>query len=149
MMIGLPGSGKSQFIDWHYGRYPLIRVCPDDIRKEVFGIEFDKRFEEHVWNMSWFMMERIVDSGYSAIFDSTMCRIAWRKTLFDKFKDKANIIGIWLQTPMTHCYERRPQLKEVLDRMWTQFEEPKLKEGFSEIQIIKEFGRGYYVKECM
>lgn len=140
MLIGLPGSGKSHWINENLPGVPI--VSPDDIREQVFGVEFDKKVEGYVWGSTWREIALLIDAGVKEIvFDA--CNIAklHREGLFFRFVPECDVIGVWIQTPVGLCKDRRPPsesfTEDIIDKMNDKWEDPEMSEGFKEIRIVK------------
>jgi len=121
IMIGLPGSGKSYFVDGIYSEAYQI-ICTDDIRKSL-GFIFEIKMEPFVHCISETMVKAKMERGLRIVIDETNIGIShlikWRRLAEEYgYETKAIIID----TPIDICKERRgckegkfPE--EVIDRM--------------------------------
>lgn len=138
LLMGLPGAGKSFWVAQNLSNIPV--VCPDDIRCEVFGVEFDKEVEDYVWATTWREIHLLLDGGVREIvFDACNVRKIHRAPVFFYYPE-CDVVGVWVQTPVEVCKERRPVTEtftaDVIDRMALMWEDPVLEEGFKEIRIV-------------
>ena len=100
MTIGIPGSGKSTWVDQHAKRTfdsenyrfsgrPRIVVNPDRIREEINGDPNDQSNADIVWRNAHRQVARMIDFGWDVILDSTLAQRVHR----EKFVDFCHILG--------------------------------------------------------
>lgn len=71
MTVGIPGSGKSRWVENHIPEDKFKIVCPDLIRKEVTGRISDVSQDERVWSIA---KSRVIDAlrqGKNVVLDAT------------------------------------------------------------------------------
>ena len=61
LMVGLPRSGKSTWVKKKSKNY--VVVCPDRIRKLVFGHQFNRDSEDFVWAYAKSMAKLILEQN--------------------------------------------------------------------------------------
>lgn len=122
IMVGLPGSGKSTFIDntllKRRKNYQI--VCRDDIRLSL-GQEYEARLEPVVTMVEKVTCRALMERGLNIIIDETNTRIKY----VQEHIDLANEYGyrktiIALDTHINICKERREEIIEVIDRKYQQ-----------------------------
>jgi len=72
LTIGIPGSGKSTWARQYSEKTGYVRVCPDDIRKEITGEVSNISRDSEVWAIAKERVNKLLDEGTNVIFDSTM-----------------------------------------------------------------------------
>ena len=130
IMIGLPGSGKSVFVDKKYSETYQV-VCTDDVRKAL-GFIFERKMEPLVHCISETIVKAKMERGLPIIIDETNIRsshlLKW-KNLAEEYEYKTT--AIIMDTNIDECKKRRkcnegkfPE--EVIDRMNISLEHLKL-----------------------
>ena len=132
LTVGLPRSGKTSWIRnfvEHEGQ-PIGIVCPDDIRKAMYGERFIKGMEPFVWAVVPVVIRSMFMSVYDiVVLDATSITRASR--------DKWQSPGEWdtyfklIDTPPSECIDRsfkvdggyHKTMKGVIERMAEQFED--------------------------
>ena len=133
VLRGIPGSGKSTFIQDH--DLEPYTICPDNIRLLLGGTEYDlegKKYipqsnDAEVWNMVNDLLERRLSKGILTIIDATSIQIKTLKQykkLCEKYNYRLYIVNF--KTKYEECYEnnkhRAPYKRvpeEVLIDMYT------------------------------
>jgi len=145
VMCGLPASGKSTYSEWLATNANFFRVCPDLIRKELYGDENVQGDGKKVFSIAHYQMATIGNGGGNVVFDATNIDRKTRKDLVKKMRPHFDIIICkWFSTPLLTCKLRnakreRQVPEEVLDRMWERFRAPMSDEGFDIIEEIKNY----------
>lgn len=133
IMCGLPRSGKTTLAKSleHEG---WIRICPDDIRRELHGQPFVKEAEPTVWAVARDRVRGLLKADHRVLIDATNLtkrgRSSWRK-LASEFR---LVLDIYLvETPFEVCLERDVGTdavpEDVLRRMNEMYERPTENEG--------------------
>ena len=76
LMVSLPRGGKSTWIKNNVKNQ--VVVCPDIIRKLIFGQRFHKNSEDFVWAYAKGMAKLLLEQGKSIVIDATNLTF-WRK----------------------------------------------------------------------
>lgn len=145
VMIGIPGSGKSHYVDKHFSDTHQI-VCTDDIRKAL-GFIFERKMETFVHCISETFVKAKMERGLSIVIDETNIGISqilkW-KILAEEYEYETR--AIIMDTPIDICKDRRKCKEgefpeEVIDRMNIGLSNLKcddLDNYFGSIFVIKE-----------
>ena len=153
--IGLPASGKSTFLR----RLNAVSVySADAVRGEWFGDEGQGRNPSKlnarqkarianslVWKEVYRRAEQVLAEGKDCALDGINASKWVRKTIIDRFGQRARICGIWFRTEFERCIERdasrsrsvgEPDLRRIAEN----FEEPLMEEGFDALEERDETG---------
>ncbi|MHA1280950.1 MAG: AAA family ATPase [Promethearchaeota archaeon] len=71
MMIGIPGSGKSRWIEENINKDDFVIVSTDKIRKEITGKVSDISQDDNVWKIAKQRIKEALSNGKNAILDAT------------------------------------------------------------------------------
>lgn len=134
LMVGLARSGKSTWIKKN-GKNSVI-VCPDRIRKLIFGHQFHKDAEDFVWAYAKGMVKLILEQGKNVLIDATNLNWSTREQWYKIAKNYgAKIKIVWVKTSLKECKRRNAKSPEgerlpedVLDRMASMFQNPTIDE---------------------
>jgi predicted kinase len=143
---GLPASGKSTYAEMLREINPTFqRVCPDLIRKAFYGDESIQGDGKRVFNTAFHDLKEYGSVGANVIFDATNINADRRKKFVKEMRGYFDIIIFkWFDTPLDICKDRNAKRdrvvpEEVLKRMWFNFEEPTMEEGWDYIEKIKNY----------
>lgn len=145
VMCGLPASGKSTYSQWLAENAHFYRICPDLIRKELYGDENIQGDGKQVFSIAHYQMKEIGSVGGNVVFDATNIDRKTRKDLVKKMRPHFDIIICkWFSTPLLLCKLRnakreRQVPEEVLDSMYERFRTPMIDEGFDIVEEIKNY----------
>ena len=145
VMCGLPASGKSTYSEWLEESGVFKRVCPDLIRKELYGDENIQGDGKEVFRIAHERMQVYGTFGDNVVFDATNIDRKTRKDLVKKMRPHFDIIICkWFSTPLLLCKLRnakreRQVPEEVLDSMYERFRAPMIDEGFDLVEEIKNY----------
>lgn len=121
LMVGLPRSGKSTYVDRFLSEYQL--VCPDDIRKGL-GVKHDKRLEPFVWAVVETQLRALMERGRPVVLDATNTLDQTRSKWIELARSYGyDVRVIWIDTPLSVCLDRAKQdgfPESVLLRMYNQ-----------------------------
>lgn len=95
--IGISGSGKSRLYSKKYSDY--VKVCPDDIRKELTGDISDQSKNRDVFKTAYERVNDCVKKDKNVFFDATNLNTEYRKFFVNMYKDKDNVEVIYLILP--------------------------------------------------
>jgi len=130
LIVGLARSGKSTYIKKHCKNDVII--CPDRIRKLIFGHQFHKDAEEFIWAYAKGMAKLLLEQGKNVLIDATnlngSTRDQWYR-IADRYGAKIKII--WIKTSLEECQKRNAKSpkderlpKEALNGMARIFQNP-------------------------
>ena len=142
---GLPASGKSTYAGWLEDSGIFRRVCPDLIRKRLYGDENIQGDGKRVFEITFHDMKEYGCLGENVVFDATNINSNRRKELVKEMRPYFDIIIFkWFDTPLVICRERNRQRErqvpfDVMLRMDCNFEEPTMKEGWDYIEKIENY----------
>ncbi|MEW6423361.1 MAG: AAA family ATPase [Bacillota bacterium] len=141
ILIGPPAAGKSTWRQQFRGEV----ICPDDIRRELFGVQYDPRVEPLVWRLAYKRLARALAAGKEVCFDATNLTRARRRPLIKIGKEAdATIEALVFLRDLRELLERdarRPPGKrvgeKVLKAKYAQLEMPTREEGFDQLTVIR------------
>ena len=137
--VGIPASGKST-----YGSKlkNASIVCPDAIRKELYGDESIQGDGREVFSIAHKRAQDLLCSGKDVFFDATSVSYRARKSLLERLAAYAEkCIAVYFDTPETVCRERNASRERivpdtVMDSMAARLTKPRRSEGFSKIIVV-------------
>lgn len=133
IMCGLPRSGKTTLAK-DLKREGWIRVCPNDLRRELHGQPFVKEAESVVWEVARTRAHALLQANHMVLIDATILtkksRSSWRKLA----KEFGVSLDIYLvETLFEVCLERNTGTgavpEDVLHRMHETYQRPTEDEG--------------------
>ena len=149
MLVGLPGSGKTYYVNKHLKRENTTILSSDEIRKVLLGSEDAQWDNSIVFDAMNYAAIENLRQGRNVIYDATNInskrRIALLEQIKKEVKEDVFFVVTILATPYEICIERqqkreRKVSEEVINRMIKNFEVPYYEEGWNEI-IIKNSKR--------
>lgn len=139
MTIGLPGSGKSTYIEKMNG---VIIHSSDNIRQELFGDINDQAHNEEVFRTLHKRIIKDLSKGKNVVYDATNINYK-RRMEFLKSLNRIHCekIALLFMTPIHVCIARnmireRKVPEDVIMRMYYNFYIPYYYEGWNEIRVI-------------
>ena len=142
---GLPASGKSTYAEMLVESGQFCRVCPDLIRKELYGNESIQGNGREVFKIAFDAIQRLGKQNFNVVFDATNIHADRRKELVEEMRPYFDIIICkWFSTPLYICKIRNKERwrqvpEEVLETMDRRFVEPTMDEGWDYIEEIKNY----------
>jgi predicted kinase len=147
MMVGLPASGKSTAAHCICAECGGdVVVSSDAIRAELYGDEAIQGDPNKIFNI---VKERIVSAirdGKDVVMDATNINSKKRAAFLVDVRNRCRGIDIEahcvvMATPVWECIERDSERsrhvgREVIERMWYQFEVPHKGEGWQYMHLI-------------
>lgn len=139
---GLPASGKSTYAEMLVESGQFCRVCPDLIRKELYGNESIQGNGREVFKIAFDAIQRLGKQNFNVVFDATNIHAGRRKELVEAMRPYFDIIIFkWFDVATAVCLERNRQRErqvpeEVIWRMARTATVPTTEEGFDYVEII-------------
>ena len=142
LMCGIPGSGKSTFLKNRVKKDNTAIISRDEIRFSI--VKPDEEYfshEEEVLEIFWKQINELLTAGKDTFADQTSLTPRARKWLLQHVKGYTYANLIWIDESLETCLERNEMRKgtrsyvpqDVIRRMYNQFIEPSLDEGFDYI----------------
>lgn len=144
MMIGLPYSGKSYFVN-KYKAENDIYISSDDIRKELYGDDSDQTNPNKVFDIMYKRTCKALSENKSVWYDATNIKSKYRIHLLTNLKHKFNDVHYKcyvMCTPFKILLIRQQNRDRfvpatVIDKMLRQFEVPMYYEDWDEIELVR------------
>lgn len=144
MMIGLPYSGKSYFVN-KYKTENDEYISSDEIRKELYGDECDQTNPRKVFEIMYKRTCIALSQNKSVWYDATNIKFKYRTHLLNNLKHKFNDVYYKcyvMCTPFKILLIRQQNRDRfvpitVIDKMLRQFEVPMYYEGWNEIELVR------------
>lgn len=151
MVVGLPGSGKSTFLEDYFENSNVHIHSSDSIRKELLGDVNDQSDNSLIFETLHTRIKEDLRNGNSCVYDATNIHEKYRRAFLQELKNipckkECYIIA----TPVEECIKRdeereRSVGKEVINRMYKNFNIPTKREGWDEIYLCYSDGaKGCY-----
>ena len=139
MVVGLPGSGKSTYIEKYFSSYNVH--SSDAIREELSGDVNNQDINKKVFDTLHKRVKTDLAAGKSVVYDAT--NISWkrRKAFLQELRGlKCHKECILLATPFDLCVQRNNTRDRVvpyfvIERMYKNFDIPWYNEGWDSIVI--------------
>ena len=145
--IGAPGSGKSTALKKLATDISATYICPDEIRKELFGDEVDHSDDKKVWQIARDRVAESVKNKHAVVFDSTHTRLERRKAFIEEVRamGATSIEGIFFNLPVEEILKRNAARDKKVDEDYIRLSVDRLKEnppieaeGFDALTVISE-----------
>lgn len=139
MVVGLPGSGKSTYIEKYYSNYRVH--SSDAIREELSGDVNNQDINKQVFNTLHKRVKDDLVAGHNVVYDAT--NISWkrRKAFLQELKNiNCHKECVLMATPFELCVQRNNERDRVvpyfvIERMYKNFDIPWYNEGWDSIVI--------------
>ena len=149
ILIGVPASGKSTWVEHYKEVYGFIRVLSTDAYVETEAQHLGKTYSE-IWKDTivdaekflYLSLEAAIERNQNFIWDQTNLTAKSRAKKLDKIPANYRIIAVYFRTPDEKEHIRRlidrpgktiPM--ETIDNMIKTIEFPSFDEGFDEIWV--------------
>ena len=144
MMIGLPYSGKSYFVNKYKAENDEY-ISSDEVRKELYGDESDQTNPNKVFEIMYKRTCKALSENKSVWYDATNIKSKYRIHLLNSLKHKFNDVHYKcyiMCTPLKILLIRQQNRDRfvpatVIDKMIRQFEVPMYYEGWDEIELVR------------
>lgn len=137
MMVGLPRSGKTTFIEKVLNDDKYIVLSSDKLRLSLYNERFNKEFEKEMWEIFHQMFKYFISTERSIIIDSTNLDYNVRKFYIDIAKQNSYdtyIINIntSIETCKYRCTDGNKDLIDVIE-----YKSDKIDTNFSGSFVIE------------
>jgi len=145
MMIGIPGSGKSTWAA-DMMEQDTVRINRDEIRMQVFGVEFDKQFEVQVKIIALDRYRKALEDKKFIILDNCNLTKSQRYEWIAIAKEYgASITAVYMDIDYKEAFARqhnreRQVPQDVIRSMYIALESPMKSEGFGDIIRVDSTG---------
>ena len=145
VLCGLPACGKSTYAEMLAESGHFYRICPDLIRKQLYGDENIQGDGKKVFSIAHKCIKEIGECGQNAVFDATNINRSRRRKFVAEMRPYFDVIICkWFSTPYYICDQRnqaraRKVPNEVLLRMKDNFQQPSMEEGWDYVEEIKNY----------
>ena len=114
--IGISGSGKSRLYNLNYQDY--VKICPDDIRKELTGSISDQSKNKEVFELEQKRIDDCIANDKNVFYDATNINTEYRKKFVNKYKEtNVRIVYVILPADVNISYQRiKNDLDNKVDR---------------------------------
>ena len=144
MMVGLPYSGKSYFVNKYKAENDEY-ISSDEIRKELYGDESDQTNPNKVFEIMYKRTCKALSENKSVWYDATNIKSKYRIHLLNSLKHKFNDVHYKcyvMCTPLKILLIRQQNRDRfvpatVIDKMIRQFEVPMYYEGWDKIELVR------------
>ncbi|MCS7026203.1 MAG: AAA family ATPase [Bryobacteraceae bacterium] len=142
LLVGLPGSGKSTWA----ARQNLPVLSSDEIRRLLLDDPADQRANRRVFQILRFLLKQrlALRRALSCVDATHLTRAERRPYLALAEIYDCEVEAVFFDVPLEVCKDRnrsrsRVVPEDVLDRMAARLEPPTLEEGFTRLQVVREF----------
>mgnify|MGYP002624096008 CR=1 FL=1 len=142
LMAGCPGAGKSTFLKNRIKKDTSVVISRDVIRFSIIKPDEDYfSHEDEVLEIFWKQINEAIADGKDVFVDQTSLTPRARKWLLQHIEGYEHANLIWIDEDIKTCLERNEERRgtrsyvprSVVRRMFYQFIEPSLDEGFYRI----------------
>jgi len=143
MIMGLAGSGKSNYCENHLIEYyDAVYISSDAVREALYGNVNDQTHNKEVFETMNHWAKRLLKDDVNIVYDATNLSASRRRALLT-FLPPCIKTCYWMDTPIEKCIERdaireRHVGEKVIRRMANQLEKPSHDEGWDTIIILRE-----------
>jgi len=142
IMVGIPGSGKSTWIDAH-AKEDWHLISPDKILQDRYDYIWTPERAAESWAESFQYFGRQLLRGGTIVWDATFITPIIRASVLHIAKGAGfHVEAIFCDAPLEVCLERNilrdrePVPESTIHRMSSSLVEPTLEEGFDAIRRI-------------
>lgn len=142
VLAGISGSGKSTFAEI-LEESGFGRVCPDFIRKQLYGNESIQGNGKEVFDQAFWQMKDLGVEDRDCVFDATNTTKKARKQVIEKAKSFYDFIICYYFTPdliksqKQNLNRERQVPLEIIYKQYKQWQTPTIDEGFDYVCEIK------------
>lgn len=137
--LGLPGSGKTTYLERYAEEHSVPRINQDEIRKKIADSEIDQSKNNEVWKQAMEELQVALAHYDTVIFDSTLARHDQRLQFLESVRALGadRILGVYFTAPFSVVQKRntdrlRTVPEHVMLRMHEQLhsDPPDRSDGF-------------------
>ena len=151
IMVGLPGSGKSTYVETELAGFKHDLVSSDayiEAKAKEEGKTYGEVFQKYVKDATKNLkntLDKAIAAKHNIICDQTHMSRKARKEKIDKLQGY-EIIAVTFEIPLDELKRRRDKRvnetgktvpQHIMDSMATSYQPPEYSEGFDEIIVIK------------
>lgn len=141
LLCGIPGSGKTTYVQRRIKQHGGIHLSSDLIRKELYGDESIQGNPSEVFSLMQSRAIETLNNGETIYYDATNITRKDRDSIISICPKFAQIECHVVWAPIETCIERditreRTVGQAVINRMLKRFQPPFYDEGIDEIKII-------------
>ena len=140
VLVGLPGSGKSTWLE----RQGVRGLSSDTIRGLLADDERDQTIHDRVFQTVRFLLRQRLEIGRPATYiDATNLRREERRPYLEIGREFAcDVEAVWFDVPLAVCLARNAERnrvvpREVLLEMAGRLVPPDLEEGFAKVTRVE------------
>lgn len=143
MIVGLPGSGKSYFVD-HYFTKNINIHSSDKIREELLNDVNNQKHNLQIFNVLHHRVYTDLSSGISCVDDATNIERRYRLSLIEDIADIECIKNVYVMvSDIETCFARnkvreRSVPESTITKMAIKFRIPDYTEGWTSIYLVDE-----------
>jgi predicted kinase len=143
MLVGLPGSGKSNFAEQLKNRN--IIHSSDKLRKELYGDENVQKYNSELFVELHRRIKEDLKKGKNVIYDATNLKKKRRIALLEELKKiPCKKVCVCIMTPYEDCLKynskrERKAPEDVIKNMYMSWNPPAKEEGFDKIYYKYNF----------
>lgn len=139
--VGLPASGKSLYAETYYSDSNWIVVSSDKVRKQLWGDETEQKNPSEVFGQVMRQVKSALKEKLNVVIDATNIKQKQRKGLLSQIPKEVERECLVFCVSIENCLNAnqkrsRKVPREVIYKMWRQFEPPAYEEGFDRIRYI-------------
>jgi predicted kinase len=147
IMVGLPGAGKSTYINTHYPTYTLVSSdAYIEAKATEMGSTYSNIFQDTISAATANMyqtFERAVENNDNIVWDQTNLSAFKRKKIIDRVPSNYKIVAVVFDLPDELRQQRmsgrvgKEIPDHIIDGMKKSFTMPSKEEGFDDIVVVK------------
>lgn len=156
LVAGLPGSGKSYFVNHFFKETTRQRVCRRDVRKMLFEMShinqkwnekhYDNQNESLVRYVEKKIIEHLIEHNFPILIENnSVSEISRTKYIQIAQMHHKKIGVIYLDVPLSKCVNRNQEREDpipqgVVINLSASTIPPQRSEGFNEVLILQDSG---------